>query len=65
MNDLVFENGMVADPKLHELRLYLAGAAKIVETVAFEAACDVEPEKVQDLIELACAIEQAAERLRR
>lgn len=43
---------------------YLQAAAKIVETVAFEMASKGSASSVQELLALACGIEQAATRLR-
>lgn len=41
--------------------VYLATAAKIVETVAFEIAQQREAKKTEELLALACAIEKAAD----
>lgn len=43
-----------------EFRKYLDVAAKIIETVAFELAPHESAQKVEDLLALACEIEQAA-----
>lgn len=47
-----------------DLDIYLQAAAKIVETVAFEMSTQASADSVEEMLELACAIERAAAGLR-
>jgi hypothetical protein len=63
MNSLVFDYDTCIEAEQVQLDFYLVAAARIIETVAFEASMNTSPQTVQKLLALSCDVEQAAQRL--
>ena len=63
MTRLVYSPTYLLEDKTTDLSIYLQAAAKIVETVAFEMARDASATSVEEMLQLACAIEDAADGL--
>lgn len=64
MTRLVYSPSYLLEENANGLDIYLQAAAKIVETVAFEMATLASAASVEEMLELACAIERAAAGLR-
>jgi hypothetical protein len=64
MTRLVYSSSYILEENANDLDIYLQAAAKIVETVAFEMATQASAASVEEMLELACAIERAAAGLR-
>ncbi|MEH6519809.1 hypothetical protein [Sulfitobacter sp.] len=65
MTSLVYYNRRAKAGEVTNFDDYLKAAAKIVETIAFEAASQAPAATVEELLRLACGIEYAAAKLKR